>query len=124
MKRKLHVILEPNMKLGEYTKHLESPSFNWITFLSVSHITCSRTDLIKICDLANLGVLTIGEKVHAPDIGLDDSVIRSWGRIAANSDKFSSLRVLNCRAQRGVTPKVFEHLNQFPALSSFNVEEW
>lgn len=33
------------------------------------------------------------------------------------------LRVLNCRAQKDITPRVFSHLNQFPALSLLNVEE-
>lgn len=33
------------------------------------------------------------------------------------------LRVLTCRSQRNITATVFPHLNQFPALSLFNVED-
>ena len=79
--------------------------------------------MIKISLLTNLGVLTIGRNLTTPDIGLDDSIIRSWGRTASISDAFSLLRVLNCRSQKDITAGVFAHLNQFPALSLFNVDD-
>lgn len=142
LKRKHHVIENPNMKLGDYVSPLISPSFHWVTFLSLSNITCmyiseqlllyhmrsefsigSRTDLVQISQLTNLGVLTIGRNVTTTDIGLDDSIIRGWGRIATSSDAFSLLRVLNCRSQKNITAGVFAHLNQFPALSVFSVED-
>lgn len=65
----------------------------------------------------------MGPKVIAEDIGLDDGIIRSWARIAATSDAFSMLRVLNCRSQKEVTQAVFSLLNRFPALALFNVED-
>lgn len=65
----------------------------------------------------------MGPKVIAEDIGLDDGIIRSWARIAATSDAFSMLRVLNCRSQKEVTQAVFSLLNRFPALAHFNVED-
>lgn len=123
LKRKHHVIENPNMKLGDYVSPLISPSFHWVTFLSLSNITCSRTDLVQISQLTNLGVLTIGRNVTTTDIGLDDSIIRGWGRIVTSSDAFSLLRVLNCRSQKNITAGVFAHLNQFPALSVFSVED-
>ncbi|KAL9065584.1 MAG: hypothetical protein Q9161_008140 [Pseudevernia consocians] len=143
LKRKHHVIARPNMKLGDYIAPLISPSFHWITFLSLSNITCaqykapthkiaitdselmiqSRTDLAQISQLTNLGVLTIGRNLTTPDIGLDDSIIRGWGRSASTSDAFGLLRVLNCLSQKDITTTVFTHFNQFPALSLFNVED-
>lgn len=56
-------------------------------------------------------------------MGLDDSIIRAWGRAAAESGAFSMLRVLMCRSQREITTRLFGYLNSFPSLSSFNVED-
>ena len=50
-------------------------------------------------------------------------IIRGWGRSAASSDAFGLLRVLNCRSQKDITASVFAHLNQFPVLALFNVED-
>lgn len=52
-----------------------------------------------------------------------EGIIRGWGRIASSSDAFGLLRVLNCRSQKHFTARIFDHLNQFPALSLFNVED-
>lgn len=52
-----------------------------------------------------------------------EGIIRGWGRIASSSDAFGLLRVLNCRSQKDITARVFDYLNQFPALSLFNVED-
>ena len=123
LKHKLHIILEPNMKLIDYMKPIISPSLSWITSLTLSNITCSRTDLVQISRIINIGTLSIGPNVQAPDIGIDDSIIRSWGRLAADSDAFSVLRVLSCRSQKEMTPRIFTYLNQFPSLELFNVED-
>lgn len=40
LKRNHHVIARPNMKLGDYVVPLISPSFRWVTFLSLSNIIC------------------------------------------------------------------------------------
>ena len=79
----------------------------------------SRTDLVQISKLTNLGVLTIGQNVTT----IDDSIVRGWGRTASSSDAFGLLRVLNCQSQKDITAGVFAHLNQFPALSVFNVKD-
>lgn len=91
--------------------------------MTLSFITCSRTDLLQLSRLVNLGVLSICEKVNCPDIGLDDSIVRSWGRAAAESNAFSMLRVLNCRSQREITPRLINYLNDFPSLAIFAVED-
>lgn len=58
LKRRHQIIDRPNMGLGEYIKPISSTKFDWISFLTLSYITCSRTDLVKISHLPNLGVLT------------------------------------------------------------------
>lgn len=123
LKIKRHVVPIPNMKLFEYIRPVTSPAFEWLTFLTLSNITCSRTDLIQISQLTNLGALAIGPAIRAPDIGLDDSVIRSWGKTATESNAFSVLRVLSCRSQREISLRVFDCLTQLPALAIFNVED-
>ncbi|MCJ1471065.1 hypothetical protein MMC07_009713 [Pseudocyphellaria aurata] len=118
-----HVILRPEGSFTSYITPLISPSFQWITFLTLSFITCSRTDLLQLSRLVNLGVLSICEEVSCSDIGLDDGIIRSWGRAAAESNAFSMLRVLNCRSQREITSRVLNYLNDFSSLAVFAVED-
>ena len=120
---KKYIINDVNLRLIDYINPVISLSFDWITFLALSNVTCSQSDLIQISRLTNLGALTCGPNVRTPDIGLDDSVIRSWSRTAASSNAFSMLRVFSCRSQKEITSKSFKHLKVFPALAVFNVED-
>ena len=122
-KCKRHVIERPNMRLGDYIKPASSSSLDWITFLTLSNISCARIDLIKISQLPNVGVLAIGPEVLAEDHGLDDGLIRTWARAAVTADAFSVLRVFCCRSQKNITPRVFSYITQFPALTILNVED-
>ena len=122
LRHRRQVIPEPNMPVTEYIKPICSVSYEWITFLALSHITCSRLDLVNISKLVNLGALTIGPSVETSDIGLDDRIIRTWGRAATESEAFSMLRVLACRSELGLTSQCFQHLSQFPSLALLAVE--
>ena len=110
------------MPVTEYIKPIRSVTYEWITFLALSHITCSRLDLVNISKLVNLGGLTIGPSVETSDIGLDDRIIRTWGRAATESEAFSMLRVLACRSQLNLTGQCFQYLSQFPSLALLAVE--
>ena len=123
LQRRHQVVSRPDMGLGDYIKSISSPSAQWITLLTLSHITCTRIDLIQLSQLPNIGVLTIGPNVLAEEIGIDDGIIRSWARIAATSDAFSVLRVLSCRSQKDMTHAVFSYLALLPALAIVNFEE-
>ena len=123
LRRRYQVIPKPNMAFGEYIKPLVSPSFQWITFLTLSNITCSRHDLISVSKLTNIGALTIGHGVEAPDAGLEDSIVRAWGRAVTEIGAFSRLRVFACRAQYAITSQVFDYISQFPSLAIFAVED-
>ena len=57
VKRKYHVIASPNMKLGDYVTPLISPSLQWVTFLSLSNITCVRISLRKSPNLDQISSL-------------------------------------------------------------------
>ena len=119
---KHYTVERPNRGLGDYIKPICSPSFDWITFLTLSNITCARTDLIRISQLPNVGALTIGPDVVADEHGLDDGIVRTWARTAVTADAFTMLRVLCCRSQKDITHRVFSYLNQFPVLAIFNSE--
>lgn len=122
-KCKHHIILEPNTKFSNYISPLISHSFQWITSLTLSNISCSRTDLVQLSKLVNLGVLTIGEGTICPEVGLDDSIVRAWSRAAAESDAFRMLRVLVCLSQREFTTRLFSYLGSFPSLAIFAVQD-
>ena len=104
-------------------KPIISPSLNWITSLTLSNITCSRTDLIQISRIINIGTLSVGPNVQADGVGIDDSMIRNWSRLAVDSDAFGVLRILSCRSQKEMTPRIFTYLNHFPSLDFFNVSD-
>ena len=117
------VIWQPNMALPSYIKPITSTSFQWITSLTLGYVTCSRHELIHLSKLANLGTLTIGNGVNAPDTGLDEGIVRAWARSATDTGTFSMLRVLACLSQPLITPSIFNHLNSFALLSIFLVED-
>ncbi len=123
LKHRQHVILKPDSPFKSYIDPLVSITFHWITFLTLSQIICSRTDLLQLTKLKNLGVLTIGQGLACPIIGIDDSLVRAWGRAAAESDAFSTLRVFQCRSQKQITTKVLHYLNDFPSLALFTFED-
>ena len=122
LKRRQHVILKPTMAFNDYMAPLMSPSFQWLTFLTLSNITCHRIDLVKISRMPNLGALTVGQGVLAPDVGLEDGIVRAWSNAAAEADAFSMLRVLNLRGQNHITSRIFSYLHKFPSLALFNAE--
>ncbi|KAL9119049.1 MAG: hypothetical protein Q9187_004397 [Circinaria calcarea] len=123
LKRRQQLVVKPNMALPDYIKPITSLSFAWITDLTLSHITCTRLDLIQLSQLTNIGTLTIGEGVEAPETGLDDGIARAWARAATETGAFSMLRVLACRSQRGITPTIFTYLSLFPLLSILLLED-
>lgn len=111
------------MKLADYMKPIISPSLTWITSLTLCNITCSRTDLIQISRIINIGTLSVGPNVQSEGVGIDDSIIRSWSRLAVDSDAFRVLRILSCHSQKEITPRIFTYLDQFPSLGFFNVSD-
>ena len=111
------------MSFKDYVRPLISPSFRWLTFLTLSYITCLRSDLISLSQVSNFGALTISQGVLTPEIGLEDGVVRAWSSAAAEAGAFSMLRVLSFREQKHVTPKVFNYLNSFPSLALVGFED-
>ncbi|KAL8780738.1 MAG: hypothetical protein Q9194_000740 [Teloschistes cf. exilis] len=117
MRYKLLVLPKESMRLSDCIKPMTSPSFAWITFLTVANISCTRAELIQISRVANLGMLTIGP-LRGEEIGLDNSLVRAWSRAASEAGAFSKLRilVLNDITCRALTSSVFTYLREFPAL--------
>ena len=113
-----------NMYLEDYVQPITAPSFEWITFLTLTDITCSRSELINMSQLTNLGALTVGPGLQAPDDGVDDSILRCWARASAESKAFSKLKVLACRSQGQLTTRTFEYVGDLKPLSSFILEQY
>ena len=122
LKFREQIIFHPNMALPDYMKPVTAPSFEWITYLTLNNVTCSRLELVNISKLTNLGALTICGGVNTPDGGLDDSLLRTWARAASELSAFSMLRVLACRRQMEISDVLFQHISLFPVLSIFVVE--
>ncbi|KAL8909307.1 MAG: hypothetical protein Q9207_000317 [Kuettlingeria erythrocarpa] len=106
-----------------WIRHITPPSFNWVTFLTLIEINCSRTDLIQLSRLTNLGVLTIG-RLSGGDPVFEATLVRAWGRAASEAGAFIALRILVCRLPQLVTEQIFTYLNDFPALGVLAVDEY
>ncbi|KAL8757231.1 MAG: hypothetical protein Q9199_002378 [Rusavskia elegans] len=115
LENKTLVLSESSMGLIECIRHIDSPSFHFITFLSLSDFSCSRSDLIHLSRLTNLGMLTIIAR-DSSWVSLEDSIVRAWGRAASESGAFSRFRILVCRFQTYFTGRVFTYFQDFPAL--------
>ena len=122
LQSRTQIVPRLDMYLDDYIEHITSPAFAWITFLSLSDITCSRVDVINIARLVNLGTLTIGPGIQLPDVGIDDHIIRSWSRSALESGAFSRLRVFACRNQVQLTERSFHCIRGLPALNAVVLE--
>ena len=123
LKLREQVIDSVNMYLEDYVRPITALSFEWITFLTLNDVTCSRSELINLSQLSNLGVLTIGALVRTPDGGIDDSILRCWARESTECKTFSKFKVLACRGQRRLTTRAFEYLGDLMALKAFILEE-
>lgn len=123
LKTRKQVIHRVTMSLEGYLKPITSPSGQWITFLNLMDVTLLRSDMISISQLTNIGALTIGHGVHVPNLGMDDSILRSWARAAKDLNAFSMLRVLACRRQRQLGALAFEYISNLPALTALVLED-
>ena len=116
MLRKYQSIPMPNLPLVSYYKDLLSPNNQWLTYLTLVNVAVPRTALIQVSMVTNLVALVVGPNVLAPDIGVDDSLIRTWSR-SASMGAFRSLRILFLRGQTHLTSRAFEYFSSFPALA-------
>ncbi|KAI9816512.1 MAG: hypothetical protein M1827_001644 [Pycnora praestabilis] len=115
-------ILDLANPLNAYIKSITSSI--WITYLTLSDIEFTRVELLNISDLTNLGALKIDNHCFTREDtspGVDDSIVRAWGRAAADTGAFTKLRVLMLRNQPDITGRSLEYLNYFPALTIYNV---
>ena len=103
--------------------HASSLSFQWMTYLTIANIRCTRASLAQVSQLNNLTVLHVGPNIKVEDADFDDRIIRTWSRAATEANAFSRLRVLNCYQLVHVTEKAFGYLLQIPSLTYFVREE-
>ncbi|KAL8713949.1 MAG: hypothetical protein Q9220_002095 [cf. Caloplaca sp. 1 TL-2023] len=94
--------------------HAMSPSHEWVTFLTLANIDCSRTDLVQLSRLVNLGMLTVSD-LNNGHLEIEDSIIRAWSRAACEAGALTKFRILNCRSS-SITGQIFSYLQELPAL--------
>ena len=111
----------PNRRLDVYTDPLVSKSYEFVTSLSIT-IPVPISDLIKLPNVNNLGVLELINAQGDEDISVGDRLIRSWSVAALNDGAFSVLRILKLWNHEGLTNKSLAYLNSFPALAVYDVQ--
>ena len=118
-----------------YIKAISSPTSSWLTALTLSQINFPRRDIYQLRTLHNLVALDI---CAAPDFApsnpfakdfdavpqalIDNTVLQNLARHAEGAPAFQSLRVLILRGFRDVTSDCLHHLNTFPRLILFGVQ--
>ncbi|KAL8945110.1 MAG: hypothetical protein Q9211_000383 [Gyalolechia sp. 1 TL-2023] len=115
------VLRDPPSDLSECITHILSPRFHWVTFLTLAHVPFSRTDVIQIARLTNLGKLSLGPHSNG-DLSLDDNIVRAWSRAASEAKAFSKLRILVCRSHVNITGQIFAYFQELPALGLLCVD--
>jgi len=94
-----------------------SPSFTWLTNLSISTEHLPPTALAKLVELSNLRRVHIAELPHARPISvLTNDIVQGWARAAEDCSAFSKLDLLilyNCKL---VTAKCLDSLSCFQGL--------
>ena len=102
---------------------------NWLTHLTLSGVECSRTDLLELTQIWNLGILIIFSdngvsqysSMDCKGARVDDRIIRAWAFAVLEAGAFRKLHTLACIGQDRLGHQIFEHLTVFPVLTSFLV---
>jgi hypothetical protein len=125
-----HEIKTPRSPLHVYANPLVSPSFDFITSLSIT-TPFPFSDLVRLSRITNLGVLeiintaaprTIDSASESFHQGVGDRLIRAWHLAAVNDGAFKALRVLKLWNHEDLTSKSLVYLNSFPALGVYDVK--
>ena len=130
---------EPLEPLPTYISTITDPTISFLTALTISKTAFPRRDLYQLAKLANLVALDVCAPADKEPIIcslddmprdnlcpiqplFDDSVIRHFATHADVQFGFQSLRVLILRGFSDVTSSCLQHLNSFPRLSLFGVQ--
>ncbi|TVY40884.1 hypothetical protein LOCC1_G006488 [Lachnellula occidentalis] len=118
-------IAAPKSPLQVYTTPLTSPSFDFITCLSIT-TECQLSDLVKISSIKNLGSLEIiytrlnaGSATRSSPV--TDRLMRTWHQAAMDDGAFRVLRIMRLWSHPELTSKSLIYLNSFPAMAVYDV---
>lgn len=106
----------------EYMQSITAPDFEWITLLSLTDVALSRTHLLQLSCIRNLGALMVynsnNESFRSThrDSKVDENVTRAWSRHATESGAFSKLRVLMLECCYEATARSLTYMKSFPML--------
>lgn len=116
---------QPLLPLDQYFSRIDSPTYHWVTELSLNGLFFSTADVLAIPMLRNLSALAIDSgRIESSDKGIvNDRILRTWAEQATTTGAFPILRHICLRSQRAITHASFTHLNSFKALNSFSVTD-
>jgi hypothetical protein len=115
-------IPRPSGPLDSYLFHLNSPTAQWLTCLSISTERVTKYELIRLPTmLENLVSLEIIPPPVEEEI-VNDRLVRAWVDLINDTggrNVFGRLRVLAVRNPHGITSRSVDLLNNFPKLTVF-----
>jgi hypothetical protein len=105
----------PSRALIPHLTAIVSPSFEWITCLTICDTPNYRQGWGQLAQLGNLVMLRIENwKLNFGTI--DDVVVREWGRAAREGRAFSQLRMVMLRNHTAITFGALDDFAYFPRL--------
>ena len=99
-------------------KHASSPSFDWLTDLTLESSSITTEDLLQLSRLNNVRNLIVQPASGAAS-ALDDRILRSWAFDATHHGAFSKLEGMYIDEHPRVTDWSLQYLNDFPSLHTF-----
>lgn len=115
-------IRSPVLPLLDYITPLISPSFDFITILSINQ-NFPLQELIHLKKLKNLGVLHLMYTAVDETSYFNDRLLRAWSAAVLTEGAFPVLRILNIWGNSDITFRSLEHISIFPALAFFDVRQ-
>jgi hypothetical protein len=115
-------ICRPERDLQHYIQPLTSPSFEFVTQLTISgNCTFTTNELLHLTEVKNLGVLELIQPAdellaNFPDV--NDQLIRGW---TDQPDPFPLLRILRIWGNQSVTQESLRLVSKFPSLVMYDV---
>ncbi|KAL2072358.1 hypothetical protein VTL71DRAFT_11701 [Oculimacula yallundae] len=111
----------PRMNLSKYTQALNSPTFEFLTYISISTLF-SIPELVKLSSVKNLGILEVVHNIRDKhQSSITDRLIRAWYQAVVDDGAFSVLRILKLWNHKELTQQSLNYVTSFPSLALFDV---
>lgn len=114
----------PHVEFPFHVNQISSPSFEWITIMTLNEIALTLQDCIYLTKLPNLGALYLDNWLGAKE-NLTEVMVRAWSRAARENGAFKVLKLLVLWTPRELKPEMWRNLGHLPALRVLSLAgEW